>query len=129
MFPGYVFIQTLLTPDIYYNIRNIPKVHYFVYTGKYKQDQSYSWYSRIANHEMNNILALVDQDGVVRYSRIDIVDKQVKVLEGPLEGKEELIKKVDKRKRRAKIELNLMGESRTLDVGVHISDKSCYLDT
>lgn len=42
------------------------------------------------------------------------------VQSGPLKGKEGIIKKVDKRKNRAKVQLNFLGREKTIDVGIEV---------
>ena len=112
LFPGYVFVCTEMDIDKYKKIRSIPKLIRILNTGTY--------YTKIDEREMDIILKLVGNDDIVDYSKIFIENSRVCVKDGPLCGMEGIIRKVDKHKNRARIELNFMGELRTIDVGVEI---------
>ena len=62
---------------------------------------------------------------VIDYSKIFIENSIVYVKEGPLQGMEGIIKRVDKRKGRATIALDFMGESRMINLGVEILTNHC----
>ncbi|MFG0216967.1 KOW motif-containing protein [Brevibacillus porteri] len=49
-----------------------------------------------------------------------ITDSKITVKKGPLAGKEGIIKKVDRRKKRAKIVIDFLGDERMIDVGIEI---------
>ena len=51
-------------------------------------------------------------------------DQRIVVLEGPLKGLEGLIVKVDMRKRRAKVRLDMCENSFLVDMGFEILDRS-----
>nr|WP_162305437.1 antiterminator LoaP [Brevibacillus laterosporus] len=120
LFPGYIFIQTNITSTIYYDLMSIPMTYYMVNCGKYKNDSCLTYYSEIPEEDMNWILQITDKEGLLSYSDVIIEDRQVQVITGPLQGMEAFIKKIDKRKKRAKIEIELLGEIKTLDVGINI---------
>jgi transcriptional antiterminator NusG len=111
LFPGYVFICTDMNPEKYRIIKNIPNIIRFLSTGAY--------YSSIDDSEMSVILRLVGDD-IIGCSKILVDNSKILVKEGCLYGMEGIIKKVDKHKNRAKIQLDFMGEPRTVDVGVEI---------
>ena len=48
---------------------------------------------------------------------------KVKIVEGPLVGKESMIKKINKHKRQAVVEINFMGENRLITIGLDIIRK------
>lgn len=113
LFPGYVFICTDMDIDKFKIIKSIPNLIRFLNTGSY--------YSPIDDSEMSVILRLVgDGDNIIGYSKIFAENSKIFVTEGCLYGMEGIIKKVDKHKNRAKIQLNLIGEPRMVDVGVEI---------
>ncbi|QDX92241.1 antiterminator LoaP [Brevibacillus laterosporus] len=120
LFPGYIFIQTNIISTIYYDLMSIPMTYYMVNCGKYKNDNCQTYYSEIPEEDMNWILQITDKEGLLSYSDVIIEDRQVQVITGPLQGMEAFIKKIDKRKKRAKIEIELLGEIKTLDVGINI---------
>lgn len=120
LIPGYIFIQTDFSPKIYYLLRSIPNVFYVVKSGNFKWDQSNNFFSEIPIDEMNWILNLTNELGIIEYSDVVLLpNHQVKVIAGPLLGKESIIRKVNVRKRRAKIKVTLLGEQKLLDVGVN----------
>lgn len=112
-FPGYVLINLDMSTDIYYIIRKIPNVYTVL-----KQDGEY--YSRISDEEVNPLLKLLKDTDLIDYSKIIIKNSEVSVNSGPLLGLEGLIRKVDKRRGRAKVALNFMGSEKTVDLGVEI---------
>lgn len=60
-------------------------------------------------------------DGDVAELSIGIIEgDKVKIFEGPLKGKEALIKKINRHKRTAKIETEFLGEKRIIEVGLEI---------
>ncbi|TCS93657.1 antiterminator LoaP [Hazenella coriacea] len=120
MFPGYIFIHTNIISKLYYSIRQIPKIYYIVKCGKYKRNSSDGYYSIISQNEMSLIIKLTAKNGILDYSDINIKNKQVEVISGPLMGMESIIKKVDRRKRRAKVEIEFLDKKRMIDVGVNI---------
>lgn len=110
MFPGYVFINTDMCAEVYYKLSEIPKIIRILNNGSYWSD--------ISNDEMEPIMKLIGGNGIIDYSKIFIENSRVFVKDGPLYGLEGIIKKVDKHRNRAKIELILMGEPRLIDLGI-----------
>ncbi len=115
MFPSYLLIQTNMNVEKYYIIKNIPKLIRILNTDRY--------YSKIDKTEIEIILKLIGFNDTVEYSSIYIENSNVRVVSGPLQGFEGIIKKIDKRKKRAKVVLSLMGEERTVDLGIEILNK------
>ncbi|WP_265445540.1 antiterminator LoaP [Acetivibrio straminisolvens] len=112
-FPGYVLINLDMDTSIYYVIKKIPKVYNIL-----RQDGEY--YSSISDEEINPILRLLKDTDLIDYSKIFIENSKVIVNSGPLLGLEGIIRKVDKRRGRAKVALNFMGSERIIDLGVEI---------
>jgi transcriptional antiterminator NusG len=115
MFPGYLLIQTDMDIEKYYIIKNIPKLISILNTDTY--------YSKINEREIEIILKLMDFNDTVEYSSIYIENSTARVISGALQGLEGIIRKIDKRKKRAKIALSLMGEERIVDLGIEILNK------
>jgi transcriptional antiterminator NusG len=124
MFPGYVLINTRMNSNIYYTLKRIPR--YYRLLNKYSHnDQNEEFYennlfSKIDDSEMDSILQLIDHDGTIDYSTLYLEDGKVFVRKGPLMGLEGVIKKIDKRKKRARIVLNFMGNEICLDLGIEM---------
>jgi len=68
-------------------------------------------------------MKLIGNDGIIDYSKVYIENSRVSVKFGPLLGMEGAIKRIDKRKGRATIILNFLGEPRLVDVGIEILEK------
>ena len=68
--------------------------------------------------------ALLDLNDTVGISRGDIVNGEFDIKEGPLRQRSFCIRKVDRHKRIAKIELLLYGQNRYAEVGLEIIKKS-----
>jgi len=113
MFPGYIFIRTNMNTKTYYKLKSIPGIIRMLKTGDY--------YTKILDEEMFYILRLLDNDGIVDYSKIYIHNSKIIVKSGPLKGMEGLILGVDKRKNRVKINLNFMGLPKTIDLGIEVT--------
>lgn len=60
---------------------------------------------------------------MVNYSKAFLdQNSKVRIISGPLKGKECIIKRIDKRKKRATIALHFMGKQTLLDIGIEILD-------
>lgn len=114
LFPGYLFIEVdTIDIDFYWKIREIPGVYKFLESN-------------------TNILPLggADRELLVHFLSFgEIVEKsivtfdensRIRVVSGPMEGLDGLIVKVDKRKGRAKVRLDLYRESFLVDLGFEI---------
>ncbi|MFZ5986036.1 MAG: antiterminator LoaP [Bacillota bacterium] len=113
LFPGYIFINVDMNADIYHKLRKIPKIYKVI-------NQGGDYYSQVSDEEMKYILRLVKNSNTIDFSQVLIENSEVHVCSGPLLGMEGLIKKIDKRRGRAKVVLNLMGSPKTVDLGVNI---------
>ncbi|PEU20730.1 transcription antiterminator [Bacillus wiedmannii] len=123
MFPGYVFINTNMNAFIFHKIKTLPGCYRLLNCGKYYSQENGSHYSKIEKNEIDQILRLMDNNGIIDYSKIYLTDSKVFVESGPLKEMEGIIKKIDKRKNRAKILLNLLGTERLIDIGIEILSK------
>ncbi|NMM55563.1 antiterminator LoaP [Paenibacillus aquistagni] len=129
MFPGYIFLQLKLNYEIYYCLKEIPTVikilNYNSPEFEYiSEDQKHIdeslYFKKIDPEDIMLLIDLVGEEGVLDYSEIFIENRLVTVLNGPLKNLEGAIKKVDKRRNRAKVEFNFLGNKSIFDVGVQI---------
>lgn len=121
MFPGYVFAETSC------NRRN------FLILVTEIIRWSRSIYRLLGNNDFNFIelyenekkflLQFCDERHVVRDSIGYIVGDKVFITSGPLYGKESTIKKINRHKRQAIIELDFMGDTRLVSVALEIVSK------
>jgi len=112
MFPGYIFIHTTMNTKIYYNLKKIPELIRILNTGENC--------TKIANEEMVFILRLLNEEGIVDFSKVFFYNSKVIVKNGPLKGIEGLILAVNRRKKRVTIRLDFMGMPRKLDIGIEV---------
>lgn len=70
---------------------------------------------------MSVLFKLIEKGDIISYSKIKIEESKVYVVSGPLHGLEGTIKKIDKRKKRAKVQLNLLGKEQTVELGIELS--------
>lgn len=79
-----------------------------------------NYYTEIPNEEIDHIIELIDENDVIDNSEIVIKNNEIIALSGPLLGKVDRIVKLNKRAKRAKLEFNILGEIKHLDVSVDI---------
>ncbi|WP_139488139.1 antiterminator LoaP [Brevibacillus dissolubilis] len=129
MFPGYVLVQLKIDYKKYHRLKEIPSLIKFLNYGSAKYvnplegdgdfDQS-DYFAKIDSREMGPLLHLIDAEGLIDYSDVLIENSRVTILSGPLKDFEGIIKKIDKHKNRAKVELKFLDKVMSVDVGVHI---------
>ncbi|CAM4364560.1 antiterminator LoaP [Paenibacillus tarimensis] len=121
LFPGYVLIRTNMNPDFYYRLRDVPHLLWLVNTGPHYSQNRGLYFSPIAEAEITPILDLLNEENTVHYSQVFLgLDSKATIISGPLRGKEGIIKKLDKRKNRAKILLHFLEKEVLMDVGIEI---------
>lgn len=129
VFPGYVFLNTHMNIDLYYKLKKIPKcfrlLNSYRYgidymSGEVSRNKETSVFSPIEEKEITPILQLLKKTEEIGFSQIYAENSEIKVISGPLKGLEGIIKKIDRRKNRAKIALHFMGTVRLVDVGIEV---------
>jgi len=144
LYPGYVFIETTINFAMYYKLSIAPHTYKFLnylnqrdklrlspaeepeiaaarQADAQDQDREAAFFQQIPNDEMTTILNLLNDEGVIDYSKIYVEGSKVHVVSGPLKGNEGIIKQVDKHKNRAKILLSMIGNQILIDVGVELT--------
>lgn len=121
MFPGYVFTKTEYTPLEFIQIvsllvRQSRKV--FRLLEMYCPDSM-----NLSLSEKEFLMKLCDDQFIVKKSTGLIIGDRIIVREGPLVGFESSIKKVDRHKRRAEIEIPFMGGLRRISLSLEIVSK------
>lgn len=112
LFPGYVLIYVAMDYTIYYKIKSIPRLISVL------RISGSSYFSAIPNIEIETIKQFTDNKGIIDFSIAMMENTKVKIIYGPLKGKEGCIQKIDKRKKRAKIKLFFNGLERYVDIGI-----------
>lgn len=110
LFPGYVLLNGQINSDKYRLLKETPGVIKLLADSEGPQE--------IKKQEIDIISRLIYNDEIIGYSSIYLQGGRVTVIDGPLLGLEGYIQAIDKRKGRVKVLLNLMGESRAVDLSV-----------
>ena len=118
LFPGYVFVEWKLSSQEMIDRTNIiisaskDILAFFNYPDTNE--------IAIREHEKAELLDLFNDDHCIELSNGIKVDRNIYIQKGPLKGKESILKKVDRHKRRAYIELHFMGMARQITVGLNV---------
>lgn len=120
MFPGYVFTDSVLSERAF-----ITQAYRFTRFSKciFKLLSNGMDYVKLTDDEKNFLLSFCDDDFIAEESKGFIIGDRIFVTSGPLKGKESIIKKIDRHKRRAEIEMDFLGENRRVNVSLEIISK------
>ncbi|NLM10169.1 MAG: antiterminator LoaP [Clostridiaceae bacterium] len=120
LFPGYVFVESELS-----NREFIKKVRTLIYNSrsifsllKYSDTEF-----AMRESEKQMLLILCNDDRCIESSKGISEGNKIYITDGPLKGRESIVKKVDRHKRRAEIELEIMGDIRCISVSLEIINK------
>jgi transcriptional antiterminator NusG len=111
IFPGYLFLQSdSIPPQLYRALRRIPGFFRFLRDNQHIEP--------LSARDREILLHFLSYGEVVRRSKVYFdEDKRIRVISGPLEGMEGRIVKVDRRKGRARVRLELYEDSFLIDFG------------
>lgn len=119
MFPNYLFIESELNEqEFYMTVKEIEKD--LGSTMKVLQSDTQTILA-LTNDEKNLLESLLNEDHLIMHSTGIIVDSKLIVQEGPLVGKEGLIKKINRHKRLAFLD-NVFGN--VMKVPLEVTSKS-----
>lgn len=118
VFPGYVFVHIDMNDANYYKIIEVPGV-----IGILKND---CYPVSVPPHEMKVVLSLTEKSEVIDYSTVVYIGGFAKVIDGPLKGLEGHIVDIDKRKQRARVRVDIMGEPRIVQLGIQQLEGAVY---
>ena len=121
-FPGYIFVQSdngvvELIRDVCPMVSLIKEAYHFLTYGADKQDMA------MRGHEKAHMMQLMNADFCMDGSLGFLVGDRVQIISGPLVGLESRIKKVNKNKRTAVVELLLMGQARETTLMLEFMEK------
>lgn len=111
IFPGYVFVETeTLSPELYWKCKRVPGFSHFLRSNDdivplSPDDQKLLQHFLSFGQVVDRSIASFD------------ADRRIRIISGPLKGLEGLIVRVDRRKGRAKVKLDLYEESYYIDFG------------
>lgn len=118
MFPGYLFIiadeENIV--QIFFKLKRVPKL-----TKLIRQDATMI---PLYPHEEALLTHLSGEDGNVDFSIGIKEGDTVKIVSGCLKGLESRIIRIDRHRRRAKIEIPILGSNREVEVGLEIIAKT-----
>ncbi len=114
VFPGYIFLQTeAITDSLFATIKRLP--------GFYRFLESNDRIRALSGDDLELVTHFVHFGDVIGKSKVTFDENsRIEVKEGPLSGLEGRIVKVDRRKQRAKVRLDLYQESFLVDFGFEL---------
>ncbi len=115
MFPGYVLLKTDNIYEFYMQARGIPHIINFLKSSYY--------FLEVSKNEITQIASMTDNKGLIKISQALMVNDKICITDGPLYGREGIIKKIDKRKGRAKVEFSINENVLLIDLGIDIIKK------
>lgn len=116
LFPGYLFVDSQKITDLALKIRSLK--------GFNKILDSDEEYLPLTDEENIFIDKLYDDGGMFDTS-VGIIDgDQIKITSGPLFGMEGNIRKIDRHKREAYVEITMFGQKKIISVGLEIIEKT-----
>ncbi len=116
LFPGYVFMVTEEPEELYKNLTTVTGLTKLLGTGREIVP--------LTEREQRFLEKMCGDGQIVEMSEGIIEQSQVKVMSGPLMGMEGYIRKIDRHKRKAWLELNMFGRKQMVQVGLEIVAKS-----
>ncbi len=120
LFPGYVFIESILSGQEFIKVINplIYKLSDIINLLKYSDSEI-----AMKEAERQMLLNLSNNDHCIETSYGIIEGDKIHISSGPLKGKESVVKKLNRHKREALIEIEIMGDVRLISVALEIVDK------
>lgn len=116
LFPGYVFLVTDRLEDLQVQLQQIPGMTRLLGTG----DEILP----LSDQEVQFLKRFGGDNHVVEMSEGIIENSTVIIQSGPLAGLEAFIKKIDRHKRKAYLELEMFGRVQKVEVGLEIFAKN-----
>lgn len=114
-FPGYIFIESREPEKLEKALERIPHTVTPVCIG--------GGFYPIRQEEEVFLRQLLDSQACIRFSTGYLVDGQLQVWQGPLKQAQSKVRKIDRHKRLAEIEIQLFEESRYIRLGLEVKAK------
>ncbi|MGN0251427.1 MAG: antiterminator LoaP [Oliverpabstia sp.] len=115
LFPGYVFLITEHLDELVYSLKQVNGMAKFLKTG----DEI----TPLSQQEVGLLMKLGSEKQEVEMSTGIIEGDKVNVFDGPLQGMEGLIKKINRHKRMAYLEVEMFGRKVEMRAGLEIIEK------
>lgn len=121
LFPGYVFVDTEAPDQFRIELNKVSAMTKLLSGETETGDKQFI---PLSDEEKTLMSAFIDGDNhVLKMSEGIIEGDQIRVLRGPLQGHEALVRKIDRHKRVAFIRLSILGREKTVKVGLEIVQK------
>lgn len=117
LFSGYVFLVSDNPNELYLKLKEIPDLTKML---GYSDNEFYPLY----DEEVEFLKTFTNQEYIVEMSKGLIENDEIKITSGPLKGKEGIIRKINRHKRIAMIEVELFGKITQTYVGLEIISKT-----
>ncbi|WP_455436905.1 antiterminator LoaP [Hungatella hathewayi] len=115
LFPGYVFAVSQDVEALFLNLKRI--------IGLTKLLGMENVIIALMEEEIEFLLEFGKEEHIVTMSQGIITNDSVIVVDGPLKGREGLIKRVDRHKRKAWLEFPMLGRMQNIEVGLELLEK------
>ncbi|TYQ17903.1 UNVERIFIED_CONTAM: transcriptional antiterminator NusG [Acetivibrio alkalicellulosi] len=120
LFPGYVFVESKLISQEFIKWTNtiIYTSHVIVSLLRYSDEEI-----AMRESERQMLLSLCNDEHCIEVSRGIIEGDKIYITDGPLKGHESIIKKLNRHRRKAWIEIEFMGDVRLVSMALEIVEK------
>jgi transcriptional antiterminator NusG len=112
LFPGYILLRGNISTEDYYILKSIPDILRVL--------KDNCGLQRIHPNEIKIINRLMCNGDLIGTSIGLQQGDSIRIIEGPLLGLEGLIMSIDRRKGRARVKLSILGDERTIDLGIKL---------
>lgn len=116
LFPGYLFIDTDLPEELFLELWRVNGFARILETG--------GEFVPLTEKERSFLLQLGGKEHMVEISEGIIENSRLQITAGPLLGMEGIVRKVDRHKRKAWIEVEMFGRRQLLEIGLEIPVKT-----
>ncbi|NMB92112.1 MAG: transcription termination/antitermination factor NusG [Parcubacteria group bacterium] len=107
IYPGYVFVDMLVTDDSWYVVRNTPMVTGFIGAGTTPRP--------VQDEEIKEILRKIVEEEP-KYKIEFTIGDLVKIMDGPFKNSEGKVQEIDKERGRVKVLVSLFGRDTPIDL-------------
>jgi transcriptional antiterminator NusG len=107
IYPGYVFVEMIVTDDSWYVVRNTPMVTGFIGAGTTPRP--------VQEEEIKEILKKSGEEEP-KYKIEFIIGDLVRIIDGPFKDKEGKVDEIDQAKGRVKVSVSLFGRDTPVDL-------------
>lgn len=115
MFPSYVFVVTNQVEELFLACKTIPKLTKILGTGSVPVALEAS--------EVKLLKGVLNQEHLVEISTGILVGTTLKIESGPMKGLEGLVKRIDRHKRIAVLDVEMFGRKVEMTMGVEVVEK------